>query len=55
MRLHLLPRFGRMKLEAICAATIDTYGADPLRGGYGPKSFLNHLAVLRAVLMLAQR
>ena len=55
MKLHLLPRFGRMKLDAIATAAIDLYKVDMLRDGYSAKSINNHLAVLRTVLMMAQR
>ena len=55
MRLYLLPRFGRMKLDAIGPAAIDTYKADMTRDGYSAKTINNRLTVLRTVLMVAQR
>lgn len=50
---HLLPVFGRMRLDAIKRQHVDSYKARKIRAGYSPKTVNNHLTVLRKALSLA--
>jgi len=53
LRMHLVPAFGRRRLDAIGPADIEAYKARKLREGQKAKSVNNHLAVLRKLLNLA--
>lgn len=53
LRLHLVPAFGRRRLDAIGPADIEAYKARKLREGQKAKSVNGHLWVLRKLLNLA--
>ncbi|HZY04037.1 MAG TPA: tyrosine-type recombinase/integrase [Anaeromyxobacteraceae bacterium] len=53
LRLHIVPVFGRRRLDAIGPAEIEAYKARKLREGQAAKSVNNHLYVLRKLLNLA--
>jgi integrase len=53
LRVHLVPFFGRMRLDAIGPAEIESYKATKLDEGKDKKSINNHLAALRKLLNLA--
>jgi Phage integrase, N-terminal SAM-like domain len=53
LRLHLLPAFGRRRLDTIGPADVESYKARKLKEGQGAKSVNNHLCVLRKLLNLA--
>ena len=50
---HLLPVFGRMRLDAIKRKHVDSFMARKIREGYSPKTVNNDLTVLRKTLSLA--
>src|SRR5262249_21687739 len=50
---HLLPAFGKLKLDQITPAAIDAYKASKLEEVLNPGTINNHLMVLSAVLSLA--
>jgi integrase len=54
LRKHLLPAFGRLKLDQIDAARIETFKAQKVKEGLSKKSVNNLLTVLRKLLALAQ-
>jgi integrase len=55
LKVHLLPFFGKMKLDAITPRDIERYKAAKLTGekAQSPKSINNHLTVLRRMLGVA--
>jgi integrase len=53
MRLHIIPFFGAMKLDAIGPAEVEAYKAKKLDEGQQKKSINNHLTALRKLLNLA--
>ena len=53
LRQHLVPAFGKWRLDTIGPADIEAYKARKLREKQSPKSVNNHLAVLRKLLNLA--
>lgn len=53
LRNHLLPAFGRVKLDAIGPREIDAFVARQLEAGLSAKTVGNHLAVLRRLLNVA--
>lgn len=53
LRNHLLPAFGRSKLDAIGAREVDAFVARQLAAGLSPKTVGNQLAVLRRMLNVA--
>ena len=53
MRLHIVPFFGEMRLDAIGPADIEAYKALKLEEKQNKKSINNHLAALRKLLNLA--
>ena len=53
LRVHLVPAFGRKKLDEITALDIDRYTAKKLRTGLNPKTINLHLSTLRRALVLA--
>lgn len=68
LKMHLLPAFGHLPLDAIGAREIDAYTAEklstsrppsregePLRPPLSAKTVVNHLSVLRKALVLAHR
>jgi integrase len=50
---HLLPAFGRHKLDEITLREIEGYKARKLATGLSPKSVNNHLTILRKLLSVA--
>lgn len=52
-RNHLVPAFGKLRLDAIGAMQIDGYKAKKLAEGFSPKSVNNHLTILRRCLSVA--
>jgi integrase len=50
MRLHLLPAFGRLSLNEIDKARIDSFTADKVAAGLSPKTVNNILSVLHRCL-----
>jgi len=50
---HLVPTFGRMRLDSIGPAVVESYKATKLKEGLAAKSVNNHLAILRTLLNLA--
>ena len=50
---HLLPAFGRYKLDEITLRDIEGYKARKLATGLSPKSVNNHLTILRKTLSVA--
>jgi integrase len=50
---HLLPFFGKMKLDQIRLAQMEDFKAKQLKKGLSPKSVNNHLTILRKGLNLA--
>lgn len=50
LRLHLLPAFGRQRIDAIIAADVEQYLSDKVRSGLSPRTARNHLTVLRTLL-----
>lgn len=53
LRVHLVPYFGRMKLDEIRNLNIEKYKAQKIRGGLSAKSINNHLAVLKKAFRCA--
>ncbi len=53
LELHLIPAFGRMRLDQIGPREIEVYKAQRLKKGLSPKTVNNHLTVLRRCLALA--
>lgn len=53
LRKHLVPAFGRLKLDEIDADRIEAFKADKLRSGLSKKSVNNALTVLRKLLATA--
>jgi site-specific recombinase XerC len=53
LRMHILPAFGRRRLDAIGPADVEGFKARKLREGLSAKSVNNHLGVLRKLLNLA--
>jgi integrase len=53
LRVHLVPAFGRRRLDGIGPADVEAYKAAKLREGQKAKSVNNHLCVLRKLLNLA--
>ena len=53
LRVHLVPAFGKLRLDAIGPKEVETYKVRKLTEGSSPKSVNNHLTVLRRVLALA--
>ena len=53
LRNHLVPFFGRMRLDGIGAEHVARYKAAKLKEEYGPKTVNNQLAVLRKLLAVA--
>jgi integrase len=53
LRIHLLPFFGSMKLDAIGPAEVEGYKATKLDEDFEKKSINNHLTALRKLLNLA--
>jgi hypothetical protein len=52
-RLHIIPFFGEMRLDAIGPAEVEKYKALKLEEGHNKKSINNHLTALRKLLNLA--
>jgi len=52
-RIHLLPMFGRKRLDAIGARDIERYKAQKLKAGLSPKTVNNQLSILRKCLDVA--
>src|SRR5437868_3855858 len=50
---HLLPAFGRMRLDEIGMRDTEAYKARKLASGLKPKSLNNHLTMLRKALSVA--
>ena len=46
LRIHLLPHFGRMRLDAIAASDVERYKAAKLAAGLKAKTINNHLGIL---------
>lgn len=55
LRDHLLPRFGRVRLDEITEAEIDRFRDDQIAKGLSRKTVRNHLEILRRVLKVAHR
>jgi integrase len=53
LREHLVPAFGKRRLDTIGPADVEQYKARKLREGQSAKSVNNHLTVLRKLLNLA--
>lgn len=53
LRVHLVPVFGRKRLDEIRALDVDRYTAKKLRTGLSPKTINLHLSTLRRALVLA--
>ena len=53
LRVHLVPWFGRTRLDAVKMRDIDRYKRAKLKAGLSPKSINNHLTVLRKMLVVA--
>ena len=52
---HLVPVFGKKKLDEIGARDVEAYKAMKLKEGLSPKTVNNHLAVLGRMLRVARR
>ncbi|TMB01918.1 MAG: site-specific integrase, partial [Deltaproteobacteria bacterium] len=50
---HLLPAFGRYRLDEIGMRDLEAYKAKKLAAGLKPKSLNNHLIMLRKALSVA--
>lgn len=50
---HLVPAFGRVRLDRIGQQEIELYKTGKLKDGLSPKSINNHLTVLRRMLAIA--
>ena len=53
LRIHLLPFFGKMRLDEIGPADVEAYKAKKFSAGQNRKSVNNHLTALRKLLNLA--
>ena len=53
LRYHLVPAFGKMRLDAITARHVDAYKAEKLASGLAPKTVNNQLIVLSRALRVA--
>jgi integrase len=53
LRTHLVPAFGKPRLDTIGPADVETYKARKLKDGQAAKSVNNHLTILRKMLNLA--
>lgn len=53
LRLHLLPRFGRMPLAHLSAADVQRMVAEDVAAGYSASEIRRHVIVLRQVLAAA--
>ena len=53
LRVHLIPYFGKFKLECINSLDIEKYKAVKIEAGLNPKTINNHLTVLRKCLRSA--
>jgi len=53
LRNHLLPFFGRRRIDRIRTRLIDQFTAHQGRRGYAPKTINNHLTILRRLLQVA--
>jgi len=53
-RVHLVPFFGRMRLDAIGKREIERYKRQKLKDGLNPKTINNQLSALRCILRLAE-
>lgn len=54
LKLHLLPAFGKLRLDQITTASIDSFIAAECSAGLRPKSVNNHLSMLRCSLAKAK-
>lgn len=54
LRAHLLPFFGRIKLDKIKTVDIERYKSEKLQSGQSPKSVNNHLIALSKCLNVAK-
>jgi integrase len=54
LRVHLVPFFGKRRLDQITARNIEEYKAAMRRDGLKPKTINNHLSVLRKMLSTAK-
>lgn len=50
VRLHLVPAFGDLSLDAITTERIQVYIADRIKNGLAPRSVDNHVIVLKRIL-----
>jgi len=55
LRKHIVPAFGRLRLDDIGERRIEAYKAKKLDDGLAKKTVNNHLTVLRRMLVLARR
>ncbi|HMJ15032.1 MAG TPA: tyrosine-type recombinase/integrase [Polyangiaceae bacterium] len=53
LRVHLVPEFGNLKLDAIGPPEIEVYKAKKIKAGFARKTINNHLTVLRKMLATA--
>jgi len=53
LRLHLIPEFGRLRIDEIDAAAIDRLAATKVAAGFKPKSVNNILSILHTSLVTA--
>lgn len=53
LKFHLLPAFGRVRLDAIGVRDIERYKATKLKAGLSKKTVNNHLTILRKMLSVA--
>lgn len=53
LRVHLLPEFGKLKLDKIGPPEIEVYKAKKIKAGLARKTINNHLTVLRKMLATA--
>lgn len=53
LRVHLIPFFGRRRLDEIGVELIAKYKAEKLKADYDPKTINNHIGVLRKLLVVA--
>ncbi len=54
LRYHLIPAFGRKRLDEIGAREIEKYKADKLKTKISKKSINNHLTILRKMISVAR-
>lgn len=55
VRLHLVPRLGRIRLRELTASDVDRAMREALAAGQSPRSVAQHRAVLRAALYVAMK